>query len=103
MRIRIKGFILLIAIAMTLTALGLAAFSASGVSNTPSSSIQSTDKYILGEFEGFLAIYKSSSKKPIEIIDVRVDSLPERDVERIKRGIYANSLSEIISLAEDYE
>ncbi|MBQ7108024.1 MAG: hypothetical protein IJN95_02925 [Clostridia bacterium] len=63
----------------------------------------STVTYYLGEYNGYLAIFRSQESEPLQILDVRLDSLPERDISRIKSGIYSNDLGEIISVVEDYE
>ncbi len=60
-------------------------------------------KYFLGEYNGNLAIFSVEESAPTEILDIRLDSLPERDIERIKNGIASNDLNEIISIIEDYE
>lgn len=64
---------------------------------------KTTVKYYLGEFKGKLAIYKTDSVTPLEVLDIEINSLPERDITRINNKIYADSLNEIISIAEDYE
>ncbi len=60
-------------------------------------------KYFLGEYNGNLAIFSQKESSPIEILDIKLDSLPERDIKRIKNGIESNDLNEIISIIEDYE
>jgi len=59
--------------------------------------------YTLKEFNGKLAIYESTQNSPIEILDVYISSLPERDAQKIKNGISADSLNKIYEIAEDYE
>lgn len=77
------------------------------LSNPASAQVPKTEsikeEYILKEFNGLLAIFKTGNNKPIEILDVPLNSLPERDIEKIKNGITANTFSEIITIAEDYE
>ena len=60
-------------------------------------------KYFLGEYNGNLAIFNTEESLPTEILDIRLDSLPERDIKRIKNGIASNDLNEIIKVIEDYE
>ena len=60
-------------------------------------------KYFLGEYNGNLAIFNREESVPTEILDIRLDSLPERDIERIKNGIESNDLNKIIKVIEDYE
>jgi len=102
MNIYIKGIILCLMITVTITAICLSVPTNQTEAESSSSDLLKP-KYILSDFEGNLAIYEGNNKAPLEILDVKTDSLPERDIERIKMGIYADSLSEIISLAEDYE
>lgn len=58
--------------------------------------------YILGQHEGKLAVYKSSSSTPIEIFDVYISSLPSHDKGELEKGIYASSEDELQILIEDY-
>ena len=59
--------------------------------------------YLLTEVAGQLAIVAVGDPKPILLLDVWLDSLPERDSRRIAAGIPADSLEEALALAEDYE
>ena len=61
------------------------------------------EEYILTDFNGYLAIFKNGNDKPIEILEVQLNSLPERDIEKIKIGITAETFGKIITIAEDYE
>ena len=102
MKKRVKGIILAVAIAFAVGSMLFAVFfepaSAKGQSlNEPKNS------YYLGEYNGLLAIFSLEESIPLQILDVRLDSLPERDIERIKNGIYSNDLGEIFSIIEDYE
>ena len=64
---------------------------------------KATVQYFLGEFNGKLAIYKTDSNTPLEVLDIEINSLPERDITRINNKIHADTLNEIISIVEDYE
>lgn len=99
-----KVKILMVSIAITLAA---TLFNFSAVS-TPASTknasyTESAKGYYLKDFNGMLAIFENGKNSPLEILDVELASLPERDIERIKKGIFAEDLNEIFSLAEDYE
>ena len=99
---KFKGIILLLAVAIATITISVSAFAKSTFAqNSPSEIIKT--KYILGEFNGNLAIFQADNATPLEVLDVKISSLPERDIERIKNGICADTLSEIIMLAEDYE
>ena len=67
------------------------------------SSAKEVQGYILKDYYGSLAIFEINSAVPLEILDVKTNSLPERDMEILKNGISAKTLNEIISMAEDYE
>ena len=101
MSVRIKTIVLCLTIITTTVTIYISALAKPTL--TENSSQATEIRYYLSEFEGNLAIYKTNSPMPIEILDVRISSLPERDIERIKNGITANSLAEIIKIAEDYE
>lgn len=102
MTARIKGIILIFAIILTTIAVCI---SATAKSNNIKNTIPEKDetKYFLGEFKGNLAIYQTNNQVPLEVLDVYIESLPERDIERIKSGVFADTLNEIMMIAEDYE
>ena len=101
MSARIKGIILFLAIIVATLSICV---SVMAKPNTKPQNFESTKtQYFLGEFEGKLAIYKTDISAPLEVLDVQISSLPERDITRINNKIYADTLSEIITLAEDYE
>ena len=102
MTARIKGIILIIATILSTVTIFISA-NAKPISVENTVSEKKEIQYFLGEFKGNLAIFKSNSATPIEILDVQLSSLPERDIERIKNGIVADSLAEIIKIVEDYE
>lgn len=62
----------------------------------------STQKYIISEFEGRIALYKSGEKEPLEVYPVFASSLPDSDYARIKKGICVESNDELHSLLDDY-
>lgn len=102
MTTRIKGIILILAIILTTITVCISATANPDYSNNIVSE-KTEIKYFLGDFGGKLAIFKSNLSDPIEILDVEINSLPERDIEKIKSGIFSDSLNEIMLLAEDYE
>ena len=102
MSTQFKGIILFLAITVSIVFVSLSLTSKPTLAANPSSETVEI-KYILGEFNGKLAIFQTNNSTPIEVLDVQINSLPQRDIERINNGITANTLSEIIALAEDYE
>lgn len=102
MHLRLKGFVLLAAVILAVFSIGLCA-AASSVQKEVSSSSSNETYYLLKDYNGTLAIFSSNQVEPIARLDVRTDSLPERDITRLQEGIRADTLEEIYSLAEDYE
>ena len=103
MSIRIKILLLSAIISVATLIFCFSVGSSSQPQQSSSKFSNSTTTYILKEFNGMLAIYEKDNHTPIEILDVDISTLPERDIEKIKKGILADSLNEIVSLAEDYE
>lgn len=59
--------------------------------------------YILKDFGGRPAVFEKGKEEPILTLDVYTNQLPPRDQTRLYGGIKANTLEEILSLAENYE
>lgn len=57
--------------------------------------------YILGEYEGHLALYRSGSSLPYKKLNFMVSMLTDYDRENVKNGIYAETEAELNSLIED--
>lgn len=102
MTARIKGIILIFTIFLTTVTVCISA-TAKPTTTENIISKKAEANYFLGEFNGKLAIFEADNNAPIEVLDVYIESLPERDVQRIKNGIFADTLSEIIAISEDYE
>ncbi len=102
MKKSVKIIVLGIAIALTISSMSFTAFFEPAYAEEKAVKEQKL-KYFLGEYNGNLAIFSLEKRHPIEILDIKLDSLPERDIERIKNGIESNDLNEIISIIEDYE
>lgn len=102
MNARIKGIILVLAVVLATVTICISATAKPNTDENIASEKTET-KYYLGNFKGRLAIYKTDNENPVEVLDVYIASLPERDVNRIKSGIFADTLNEIILIAEDYE
>ncbi len=71
--------------------------------NNNNSINNTSQKYILKQYEDSLGIFIEGEKTPISTIDVPYYSLPFEDKQLLNKGIYADSLSEIMLKAEDYE
>ncbi len=99
-RAKISAFAISITLILTILSFGVIKPPTSSAVDT--SSTRET-KYYLKDYKGMLAIFEGDKTIPLEVLEVSISSLPERDIEKIKKGIFADSLNEIISLAEDYE
>lgn len=104
MNIRLKTVVLSLTflIAM-LSVLFSAVASAKEPSAPPYSSQNVSSGYILTEFNGKLSVFESGQNTPITILDVVVETLPERDIESIKKGINCKTFAEAMQRAEDFE
>lgn len=71
--------------------------------NTPNVTSSYETFYILKEYEGRPAVFKNGESDPLYTLEVFISQLPERDKKRIKNGISADTLEEILQIAEDYE
>ena len=58
--------------------------------------------FTLGIYQGRLALWKDGNQIPAEIYPLRVATLPDADIQRLERGIHAESTAEITALLEDY-
>ena len=100
---RIKILMASIVITITTTIFSFSTVSTPASTPNTSSADIIIQKYYLKDFNGKVAIYEKGQDFPIEVLDVELSSLPERDIEKIKNGIFADSLNEIYLIAEDYE
>jgi hypothetical protein len=98
-----KAYILIISV---LIALLTVIFSVTANANSKSAVTKAADSeylYILKDFNGKPAVFKSDNSNPVFILDIYTNELPEKDQTKIINGIKSNSLEEIISIAENYE
>lgn len=101
MSIRIKVLIFWITAAIITVTMGFFIKAPTATINETHNTV--IKSYILKDYNGMLAIFESGKETPIEVLDVNISSLPERDAEKIKNGIHADNLNEIFSFVEDYE
>ena len=59
-------------------------------------------KYILSDHNGYIALFDTTKQEPIEVYNILTESLPLKDINKIKNGIYANSIDELNILIEEY-
>ena len=103
MNTNLRAIILGITLLLTVVTIGITTTLAEPQRQEFVSSTKAEQGYILKDYNGSLAIFEGNSAVPLEILDVKTNSLPERDIEILKNGLHAKTLNEIISMAEDYE
>lgn len=64
--------------------------------------VSSPERYIARNTDGFIGIYREGASEPCEMLEVRIEYLPETDRKMLDDGIVLNSREELISLIEDY-
>lgn len=73
---------------------------------TPSTTVSTATSpptgYLLGEWNGKLALYQAGHPYPEEVYDVFVRSFPAEDRERLEQGIPVADETELERLLEDY-
>lgn len=58
--------------------------------------------FLLGLREGRLTLWQEDDPHPVQIYDIREDSLPPADRLRLRRGIRLESREELWQILEDY-
>lgn len=76
--------------------------SAKATENNAVKPSEATEKiYILKDFNGRLALFENNSDIPLEVFDIFTSSLPQKDIERLNKGI-KTSYEELEGLLEEY-
>ena len=58
--------------------------------------------YIIGEYDGKVAIFKENDDSPVEIFNSYTNMLPLEDAQALKNGIKVHSEDELNRIIEDY-
>ena len=58
--------------------------------------------FLLGNYKGYLALWKEDSPEPFQIFPLQIAFLPKQDQDALERGIPARSETELSSLLEDF-
>ena len=61
------------------------------------------DYYIVTVYDGNIAVFKNTDKKPITVLDCPVSYFPKEDQTLLQIGIRVESLNEAMQLLEDYQ
>ena len=58
--------------------------------------------FLLGVYEGKIALWKDNQEKPIKVLPYQVSMLPEADQRVLRKGIHIDNLSQLYKMLEDY-
>ena len=58
--------------------------------------------FLLGNYKGYLALWKEDCPEPFQVFPLQVASLPQADQTALENGIRARSETELSSLLEDF-
>ena len=58
--------------------------------------------FLLGVCEGKVALWQEHDPRPVQIYDIREDSLPPADRLQLRRGIRAESREQVWEILENY-
>lgn len=58
--------------------------------------------FLLGVYEGRIAIWKDHQKDPVKVLPYQVSMLPEADQRALQKGIRIESLAQLHKMLEDY-
>ena len=58
--------------------------------------------FLLGNHEGFIALWIPPNPEPVKVFPYSVTALPRADQELLKKGILVESKEKLDSLLEDY-
>lgn len=72
------------------------------ISSAETSAASSQEGYVLKEYDGCLALFRSGSSKPYRRLDFNVSMLTDFDRELLKNGIYVQTEAELNKLIEDF-
>ncbi len=58
--------------------------------------------FLIGNYQGYIALWTGSSEKPTKVFPYSVASLPPADQARVNAGIHVDSEEELRQMVEDY-
>ncbi|WP_197068308.1 BofC C-terminal domain-containing protein [Candidatus Soleaferrea massiliensis] len=59
-------------------------------------------EYVLKDYDGRLAVFKSNQQKPEIVFNVYTSNLPQYDQDSLQKGVAAKDIQELNRLIEDY-
>lgn len=93
---------ILIAAVIVLCALAQAAQSRKAAGRQEETTTLPQVDYVLGEYDGYLALFRGEQKQPYQILDMPVQLLSDYDRGQIAEGIHVESEQELRRLVEDF-
>lgn len=58
--------------------------------------------FLLGVSDGYIALWRVGSTKPMQVFPYRAEMLPEADRQALEKGIHIDNEPELQQLLEDY-
>jgi hypothetical protein len=58
--------------------------------------------FLLGIYEGKVALWKDHNPKPIKVFPYQASQLPEQDQKLLEEGVHVDSLGQLRKLIQDY-
>ena len=58
--------------------------------------------FLLGISDGYVALWKDGTEKPIQVFPYKAENLPIADQQALEKGIHLDSRKELMELLEDY-
>ncbi len=104
-----RGQIYLLLTAMAISAVVILMSAAKGIAHDRTeaamreASRAETPGFVLGEYEGRLALYREHGTRPYRVLDIEVWLLPEADREALTDGILVATEEELRTLLEDWD
>lgn len=64
--------------------------------------VKQQEFYTIKEYEGKIAVFKDSDKKPFTVYEAYTSLLPEQDRQKLKDGIKVDNTTDLQKIIEDY-
>lgn len=99
-----KGDLLRLSSVAAILALSVTVFGYAAISTTRTANPKQTEpiyEYVIKEYNGNIAVYKSGETRPRDIYEVPVETLPTEDVKNLESGIPVKDEKELKQLIED--
>ncbi len=58
--------------------------------------------FLLGIKDGYIALWKGDDPQPYHVFDMRANALPIADQLKLRHGIRVDTMTELLSLIDDY-